>query len=428
MPAAKVIFQPQASQGMLRGFEQIVQAIRPTLGPSPRLVALDRCEQNKPPELLDNGGLIARRIVQLADRPADVGAMFLRQALWRVHQQVGDGVATCAVIFEAAYRQCLRYLAAGGNAAQLRRHLDDGAHLILAQLDSLTRAVEGQAQLIQVARSLCYDLELAEALGEIFDILGPEGFFETRAGRGRELQREYLLGSFWESETLSQASTAYLPQTRLEIHDAYVLITDLEFKEPRQLLPVFEALKDVEQRALLIIARQIAEPASALLAAARRDGAYQVIAAKTPGNTLTDQSQALQDLGVMTGGRPIVGASGESLESLRLEDLGRVRRAWVNRDFLGVVGGRGDPALRRVRLDQLRGALAATDDAERRKKIQQQIGRLLSGAAFLWVGGATEAELEMRKALAERSALTLRSALRGGVVPGGGAALLACLP
>jgi chaperonin GroEL len=425
---AKVIFQPEVSQGMLYGFEQIVQTIRPTLGPCPRLVALDRSDLNKPPELMDNGGLIARRIVEIPDRRADVGAMFLRHALWRVHQQVGDGTATCAVIFEAVYRYCRRYLVAGGNPMQVRRYLDEGVRLILAQLDGMTRPVESRTHLARVAQSLCYDPDLADAMSEIFDILGLDGNFEALSGRGRELEREYVIGSHWKSELLSQAFTSDSPQFRAEVHDAYVLITDLELKEPRQLLPVFASMKDVEHRSLLIISRQISEPVAAVLAAARRDGGYQIVAAKTPGSMVTDQAIALEDLSLLTGGRPFVAASGESLESMRLEHLGRVRRAWVDRNHLGIAGGKGDPIKRRDRLQQLRKALAVADEDDTRSRLESRIGRLLGGSAYLWVGAATEAELEVRKALAERAARSLRSALREGVVPGGGTALLACLP
>jgi chaperonin GroEL len=354
--------------------------------------------------------------------------MFLRQALWRVHEVVGDGTATCAVIFEAVYRHCRRYLTAGGNVMQVRRYLDEGMRLVLAQLNDMICPVEGRNHLTRVAQSLCYDPDLAEALSEIFDILGPDGSFEALSGRGRELEREYVIGSHWKSELLSQAFTTDSPQFRAEVHDAYVLITDLELKEQRQLLPVFDAMKDIEQRALLIIARQISESVSAVLAAARQKGGYQIVAAKTPGSTVTDQAMALEDLGLLTGGRPFVAVAGESLENMRLEHLGRVRRAWVDRNHLGIAGGKGDPIKRRARLQQLRKILAAADETDKRSQLESRIGRLLGGSAYLWVGAATEAELEVRKALADRAARSLRSAMCEGVVPGGGAALLACLP
>jgi len=129
----------------------------------------------------------------------------------------------------------------------------------------------------------------------------------------------------------------------------------------------------------------------------------------------------------LTGGRPFVTAAGESLENLQLEYLGRVRRAWVDRNYLGIAGGKGDPVKRRTRLQQLRKALSTAEETDMRSRLESRIGRLLGGSAYLWVGAATEAELEIRKALAERAARSLRNALREGVVPGGGAALLACL-
>ena len=195
-----IAFEPDCRYNFQAGVNQLLNAIRPTLGPYPRYVAIEELssDKNKPPEILDNGGLIARRIIEISGADADVGAMFVRQMLWRLHETVGDGTATAAVLFQTIYNEGLRYLAAGGNAMLLRRHLESGLRLILTELERLTTPVAGQKQLAQIARTVCYDPPLAEMLGEIFDIIGEYGRLELRSGRSRSLEREYFEGMYWE--------------------------------------------------------------------------------------------------------------------------------------------------------------------------------------------------------------------------------------
>lgn len=425
-PTAAVHFQPQVAEGMQRGFDQMINAIRPTLGPTPRLVANAPTILNQPPELLDNGGVIARRIVQLEDRMEDVGAMFLRQALWRVHELVGDGTATTAVLFDALYRYGRRYIAAGGNAQLLRRHLEDSAQQVIAALENQVHKVEGRRQIAQAAQSLCYDAELAEALGEIFDIIGAEGWFEIREGRGREVRREYVPGAFWESQLLAKTQANQTGRSRAEAYNPGLVISDLEIEDPRDLIPVFDRLKEKGLGALVLVARSVSEQATAFLHAAETRGGIQIVTAKVPGLNITTQAQAMEDLAVLTGGHPILSATGESLRSLRVDDLGQARRVWADDAFLGLFGGKGAPAQRRQQLERLRRAWELTPEVAQRREIEARIGRMLGGSAYLWIGAATESELKIRRELADRTARTLRSVLRRGMVPGGGRALLDC--
>ncbi len=157
----QVVFQPATYCGMQRGIDQIVQVIRPTLGPRGRLVAIERFPNGKSPELLDMGGVIARRIIELPDRDENMGAMFIRGLLWRLHEQVGDGTATAAVLFQAVYDRGLRHIASGGSAMRLRHYLEKGMRVILDALTDMTLRLEGKEQLAQVAKTVCYDSTFA---------------------------------------------------------------------------------------------------------------------------------------------------------------------------------------------------------------------------------------------------------------------------
>lgn len=409
----------------------MVGLIRPTLGPLPRIIAIDNVVPGKMPEMLDNGGVIARRVIQLQDRDEDMGAMYLRHLLWRLHEKVGDGTATAAVVFQSIYNQGITYIIAGGNAQQLRRYLEKGMQVILHELDRMAVPLEGRERLAQVAESICYDASLAKMLGEIFDIVGEYGRVEIRSGRGRELEREYVEGMYWESGILSRRMFTDQKRLRTEMEDAAILISDLEIEDPRALMPVISKAIENRIRSLVILVAKLSDLAIAfLISASQKDpDKFRVIAARPPGTAIGARISAMEDLAILTGGRPFVRAAGYAgFDKVKLEDLGRARRVWVDRTYLGVVGGKGDPRALREHLTKLRYNLTQAKDHEERKKLRERIGKLLGGSATLWIGGLTEMEIKARKELAQRTAEVLRGIIMEGVVPGGGVALLACRP
>jgi len=425
----RVVFQPAAYRGMQRGINEIIGAVRPTLGPLPRIVAIDRVKDGKMPELLDSGGVIARRIVELPDRDADIGAMFVRHVLWQVHEQVGDGTATTGVLLQSIYNQGVRYIVSGGNAMSLRRYLEEGMRLILDELSDIKIPVAGKEKLAQVAESICYDPSLAKMLGEIFDIIGEYGQLDIRSGRSRELEREYVEGMYWDGGVFSREMITDHAELGTEMQNAAILISDLAIEDPRQLVPLLDVASQAGYQALLIVARKLSDSVTALLLSASQDAKkFQVIAAKTPAVAATDQAAAMEDLAVLTGGRPVVTAAGDTVGGVKPKDLGRARRVWANRHYFGVVGGKGDPRTLRTHMATLRAVFERATDPGVRQRLQKRIGKLMGGSATLHVGGATELEIKARKEVAERTADALRGAVREGVVPGGGVALLACRP
>jgi len=413
---------------MQRGINQIVEAIRPTLGPRPRMVAIDHASSDKMPELLDDGGVIARRITQLPDRDEDMGAMFIRHLLWRLHERVGDGTATAAVLFQSVYNQGVRYIVSGGNAMQLRRYLEKGMRIILDELTGMTIHLKGKELLAQIAESICYDPPLAKMLGEIFDIIGEYGWLDIRSGRSRELEREYVEGIYWDGSIVSREMITDHARLRTRMEDAAILISDLEIEEPSELLPLITMAIDAKVRALLIVAREISPRAIALLLANRKPEEFQPIAVKTRGYGVDEQAALLEDLAILTGGRPFLGVAGDTLSGVRPQDLGHARRVWADRHHFGIIGSKGNPRVLRQHISRLRAAFARAGKSEVRKKLEKRIGKLMGGSATLYVGGATELEITARKGVAERTAAALRGAVREGVLPGGGVSLLACRP
>lgn len=428
----RVDFQPAVHRGMLRGIEQIVSAVRPTLGPLPRVVLYDQTigSSARTPEYLDDGGTIARRIIQIRGRNADVGAMLIRNVLWTLREDVGDGTATAAVILEAAYRGGVRYLASGGNAMRLRTFLDRGLREILAELDGMASRVEGKDALTRLAQVVTGDAELGKLMGEIFDIIGEYGRLEIRKGQSRGYDREYVEGMYWSGGLLSRVQITNVERQRAELENAAILMSDLDIEDPRDLIPAFTACVQAGITDLAIICRKMSDVTMGMLMMNREKGKIKLnaIGVKTPGVSTTAQRLALIDMAKLTGGRPLVRDAGDSLRRVTIKDLGRARRVWADRTNLGIIGGKGDPRELRRHIAQLRESYAKAADRDDREDLQERIGKLLGGSATLYVGGITKTEQDYNKEQAQRAADAMRGAIREGVLPGGGAALLACRP
>jgi len=424
----EVVFQPRVAGAFQRGINKIVDAIRPSLGPYPRAVAINRPGSARGPEFFDNGGLIARRIIQLPDRDEDAGAMYIRGALWNLHERVGDGVATSAIIFQTIFNGGLKYIAAGGNAMSLRRHLEQGGELIAAALDGMVQPISGAEALIGVAKTVCHNTQLAEILGNLVSIIGEEGLLEIRAGRGRSIEQELLAGSFWPGGLVSKAMINNPGQSRAVFENAALLVTDLAIATPQELVPVIRAAVEARIDRLVVMCTSVSEQAQALMLQSRTSGKLQIIAVKTPGLRSDMQMTNMTDLGVLTGGKMFVKAAGDTLAKVKPGDFGRARRIWANDEYTGLIHPQGDPVEIRKHVNTLRVALKSATKADERKTFQERLGRLLNGSAAIDVGGLTETEMETRKELAKRTLNTLRDAAREGILPGGGTALLACRP
>jgi chaperonin GroEL len=425
----RVVFQPETYRGLQRGINLIAEAVRPTLGPHPRMVASEHPLRHRLPDLLDEGAVIAQRIIELPDRDEDVGAMMIRHVLMHVKEQAGDGTATAAVLMQSVYNEGIRYIAAGGNAMQLRRFLEEGTRAILSELAEMTTYPEGEEQLAQIASSICHDLPLAAMLGEVVDIVGEYGQIEIQSGQGRTLEREYVEGMHWKNGLLSREMIADHTLLRTELENAAILISDLFVKEPDQLVPALTVAKESGCSSLLVIAQEISPAAMALLLANAKDETFAIAAVKTPGDTPTERGTSLQDMAVLSGGTPFLLAAGyQTMDRIKPQDLGHARRAWADLHRFGIIGGRGGARALRQHIAGLRAAYRQMEDVESRRTLQQRIGKLMGGSAILTVGGATNAEIMARKDLAERAADAIRAAVIEGVLPGAGAALLACRP
>lgn len=422
----RVVFQPRAWQGMQHGINLIIKAVAPTLGPRPRLVALSPQFGDTEIDVYDNAGEIARRILQIRGRDADVGAMLVRDMLWRLKNQVGDGTATAAVIFGTVYNEGIHYLISGGNARRLQTHLEKGTKIILDTLSQQTRPVKGKEDLAKLAESISYDPELSRYLGEIFDIIGAYGRLEIRKGRSRQIEREYVEGMYWERGLMSREMIADWDKLRTEFENATLLISDLEIETPQQLYPVLELALRNKIPNLIIVAAKMTDSALGFLLANKQPERFQVVAVTTPEYGQESQAAALQDMALLTGGRAFIKVAGDTFDHVSLDDFGHARRLWADLRNFGITGGRGNPRAVRVHIQKLRQAYHTIDDPVFKEVLLKRIGKLMGGSATLWIGGITEREVERRDDLARRTAAAMRSAIEEDVLPGGGSVFLEC--
>ncbi len=356
-----------------------------------------------------------------------MGAMLLRQVLWKQEQEAGDGTATAAVLFQAVYNEGLRYIAAGANPMRLRHFLEKGLRVILDQLTQTAVPLGGQDCITQLALSICHDAPLATSLGEIFDTLREHGSVEFRSGRSREIEWEFVEGTYYKGGIHSPVLFAG-GQRHIELTDVAVFVSDLDLDEPEQLVRLIALAYAAQKKALAIVARNISERLVGVLVSINKDPRpFQAIAVKAP-DDLQEQAAMLDDLGILSGGRVFRQAIGDTVDTAQLTDLGGARRIWANSEYFGIVGGQGPAHVLRQHVSALRRAFDRTDDLDMRKKLRERIGKLMGGAAILHVGGSTDLEGKARRDSAERTATVLRGALVRGNLPGGGAALLSCRP
>ncbi|MCC6802863.1 MAG: hypothetical protein IT319_08265, partial [Anaerolineae bacterium] len=338
----RLVFQPHTHRALQRGIRQIVEPVRMTLGPLPRTVAFSSGFEGDAPELLDKGSLIARRIIQLNEPDADMGAMLVRELLWRLHKLVGDSTATAAVLFEAVYSAGVHYLAAGGSAVILRALLSEGADVIAAELDRMTTPVSGEAALSRVAASLCADPALAQPLGKIFALFDAYAEIEVRTGHGRDTRWDSIDGAYWKGGALSSELVRH---GRVELENPAVILTDFTLNEPDEVAPALEAALRAGRRSLVLFAENISPRVTAFLLANRDHAGFETLAVKTP-DQYKDRVGTLGDLEALVGGRALVYSAGTSLRTLRPTDVGAARRVWADKDYVSVAGGKGDPRQR----------------------------------------------------------------------------------
>ena len=423
---SRLVFQPQARQALKRGINTMADAVLPTLGPNARHVALEHAIRTHSPELLTDGGTIARRLLQLPDPSADVGAMLLRETLWRQKTAYGDGSATTAALYQTVFEEGCRFITAGGNAALLRKHLERGMKIILQDLAKQVRTIDKPSEIERLASSIGGDPDIAKCLADIFDVLGPHQPIEIRAG-GRELQHEFFLGSYWDAKLPSTAVFEGRRGTRLNLENTAWIISDLDLDD---LTALVKLAADVYQNgfsSLVIMAKSFSEQIIAAQAANSRMQDFTLICLQ-PTGLVDEQQAALEDLALITDGQILRQAAGHQIDRAPAESWGQSELAWLDDGRFGILASQGQAAAIKREIASLERRFTQSADERQAMICRARIGRLRGGSAVIWCGGSAESEIRYQQTLIERTVAAVRSALLEGCLPGGAISLLACQP
>jgi len=426
----RILHGRAARAALLRGIDRMTKLLRPTLGPLPRTVAISPILGSQPPEILDNAAVIARRTIQLTDPFEDMGGMLVRHLAWRVFDRVGDGTATAAVLAQALVQAGARYVAAGGNPVSVMRGMDCGLAVATAELRRQARTIDGPADIANVVAGIVRRPDLAEMLGEVVDAVGSDGAILVEDAQGTDTVHEYMDGVRWNEGFVSSFLLRSDEATTTRVLNPRVLVTDWSIERAEQLLPTLEACVAAGERGLFVVAPEIRDSAVGLLVANRERGLLDAVVAVRAPSVGEQRARILEDLAVITGGRCINQERQDLLADVTIEDLGKARQGWATRFAFGILGGQGSKAAIRQRMSEARAELRAVnrDDAYTLAKIQERIGKLAGTAVTIHVGAASKAEQADLKLRIEAGVRSARSAVDEGVVPGGGAALLVCIP
>ena len=436
MPEKKVyrdvLLNPRARVALMRGVDQMANVLRVTLGPSARAVVMAPIISTRSPELLTDSATIARRIIELPDPYENMGAMLVRHMAWRMREKVGNGAATATVIAQTLLHEANYQAAAGANVMMLRRGVERGLEVAYEELKRMAEPMDSPEQIEALAIAAAGgDEEIGRYVAEMLEIIGTDGVILVEDHAGRKTDREYVEGLQWDSGYVSAYFCTDLDRMEAVVENPVILSTDVNVESVEQILPIMEAImarKESENiGGFVLIANEISGPALAVMVANTEKKILPCLGIKAPGAG-DRRVRILEDVAVLTGGRMIAEDAGDKTEDATFKDLGRARRVWANRDFFSVVGGAGDRNAIRQRIQEIKQLMPTADSDYERDKMRERIGKLQGGVGVLKVGAASERERETKKQRGEEAVSAARAAAEEGVVPGGGAAYLACLP
>jgi chaperonin GroEL len=428
MPKQYVKFDQEARVALKQGVDVMSRLIRVTLGPRARTVAINPIVMgSRPPEILDDGATIARRTLGIANPFEDMGAMIIRGLACKIGDTVGDGSATGVVIAQSILDASMRYVTAGGNAMFVKRGIEKALKVALVELEKQSRPVADPDDLRRVAATCARDPRIAGMIGEIFDIIGRDGVVTVENGNTTGIEREYIEGIQWDKGWVSPYLVTDNERMEISLDNPVVLVTDRHLSKAEDVLPILTCAFQHGEKQLFIVAGDIAGDALATLVSNKQRGVMLIGGAKAPGYG-DRRYRSLEDIAIFTGGRYMSEDAGHTPDRITYDFFGRARRVWCNKEFFTILEGMGDPTAIRKRIAQIKAEIPTVTDEFERTKMRERLGKLSGGMAILKIGGATDIERDERKLQAEDAVIATRSAVETGLLPGGGAALLGCIP
>src|SRR5947208_10029781 len=420
MAAKQLVFDEAARQAILRGVAKRSKAVTATLGPKGRNVVLDK--KFGSPTVTKDGVTVAKEI-ELDDPYENMGAQMVREVASKTSDAAGDGTTTATLLAEAIYREGLKFVTSGANPIGIQRGIAKAVEAAVAHLDKIAKKVKDKEEIKQVATvSANWDTQIGEIIADAMDKVGKDGTITVEEAKSIETTLEVVEGMQFDKGYLSPYFVTNAETMECKLEDAYILIYEKKISSLKDLLPILEKIAKVS-KPLLIIAEEVEGEALATLVVNKLRGTLNVCAVKAPG--FGDRRKAmLEDIAILTGGKCITEDLGIKLESLNLDDLGRVKSVVVDKENTTLVEGHGKSSEIQGRVNQIRRQIEETTSDYDREKLQERLAKLADGVAVINVGAATETEMKEKKARVEDALHATRAAVEEGIVPGGGVAFV----
>jgi chaperonin GroEL len=418
--AKQLVFSEEARRRLIKGVNTLAKAVVTTLGPKGRNVALDR--KFGSPTITHDGVTVAKEI-ELEEPFENMGAQLLKEAATKTNDIAGDGTTTSTVLAHSIVTDGMKNLAAGANPMLLKLGILASAETIGKRISEQAIDVETREDIANVASISAQDRTIGELIADVMDKVGKDGVITVEESKGLEFETDYVEGMQFDRGYLSPYFITDSEAMEADIEEPYVLIHDKKISAAQDIVPILEKLVQIGKRELVIIAEDIDGEALATLVLNKLRGMLNVLAVKAPG--FGDRRKAmLQDIAVLTGGTVITEEMGRKLESVTLEDLGTAEKIVSSKDDTTLIGGKGDIAAIKGRIEQIRVEIDKSTSDYDREKLQERLAKLSGGVAIIRVGAATETELKEKKHRVEDALSATRAAVEDGIVPGGGVALI----
>jgi len=418
--AAKIItFDEEARKSLKVGIDTLANAVKTTLGPKGRNVALDK--KFGAPTVTHDGVTVAKEI-ELEDPFENMGAQLLKEAATKTNDVAGDGTTTATVLAQAIVHEGLRNIAAGANAMLLKQGIELGAEKAVEAVKEMSKEVRGKDDIADVATISAADKEIGSLIADVMEKVGRDGVITVEESRGLQFETEFTEGMQIDRGYISPYFVTNTERMESVLDDPMILITDKKISAVADLLPILEKALQVT-KSFLIVAEDVDGEALATLVVNKLRGTINVLAVKAPGFG-DRRKEMLRDIAILTGGQVISEEVGRKLESATIDDLGRARRVVATKDDTTIVEGAGEEGEIKGRIEQIKAQIETTTSDFDREKLQERMAKLAGGVAVIKVGAATETELKEKKHRVEDALSAARAGVEEGMVPGGGVALV----
>jgi len=420
MAAKQIVYSENSRQAILRGVNQLADAVKVTLGPKGRNVILEK--KFGGPTITKDGVTVAKEI-ELKDPLENMGAQMVREVASKTSDTAGDGTTTATILAQAIFREGVKSVAAGANPMALKRGIEKAVGIVTEEVKKFSKPVNDNATIAQVGTiSANGDTTIGKIIAEAMQKVGKDGVITVEESKTMITELQTVDGMQFDRGYLSPYFVSDPDRMEAVLEEPYILIHEKKISNMKDLLPLLEQIAR-SGKPLLIIAEEVEGEALATLVVNKLRGTLNACAVKAPG--FGDRRKAmLEDIGVLTGGKAIMEETGIKLEGVRLEDLGRAKRVTVDKDNTTIVDGGGQAKSIEGRIKQLRTQIDDTTSDYDREKLQERLAKLAGGVAVIKVGAATETEMKEKKARVEDALHATRAAVEEGIVPGGGVALL----